>query len=51
MTNLEVARMLRTDALLAMNVKTGKTADISLRAVAPELARHLLLAAEALERS
>jgi hypothetical protein len=49
MTNLEIVEMLHRDIVLFQHLIDGKTPTVALRDVAPEIVRHLTLAAEALE--
>lgn len=50
MNRLDTAAMLRHDAAQLDRVVRGKTAELSLRQVAPEIVRHLMIAVEALEK-
>jgi hypothetical protein len=50
MKRLDAAAMLREDAAQLDRVLRGQTAELPLRAVAPEMVRHLIAAAEALEQ-
>ena len=51
MERQEVAKMLRFDVAQLHRVVIGETAELRLSQVAPEMIRHLTLAADALERS